>query len=263
MFFLSARFIFRCYSCGLRNTVKSSQQLSCIVRKDNMYLPKANFVTNGGDDSPKFMVSIEGNIGCGKSTLLNYFKKFGVVEIIQEPIDQWTDVDGHNVLESLYQDGQRWNFTFNMYALLTRMKLHTMPQIKPVRLMERSVYSTHHCFVENNFQSGTLTGLEHGILSQWFDWLVSAHDTHLNLIVYLKADPYICYERLKKRARKEEESVPLTLLENLHKMHEDWLVKQVHGPLPAPVMVLDANSDMEEILQVYETKKHHILCDAI
>lgn len=25
-------------------------------------------------------------------------------------------------------------------------------QIKPVRLMERSVYSTHHCFVENNFQ---------------------------------------------------------------------------------------------------------------
>lgn len=222
-----------------------------------------NYMTNSAGDSPKFTVSIEGNIGCGKSTLLNYFNKFEVTETIQEPIHQWTNVDGHNALASLYQDEQRWSFTFNMYALLTRVKLHTALQTKPVRLLERSVYSTHHCFVKNGFQSGAMTGLEYAVLSQWFNWLVSAHDTQLDLIVYLKADPNICYERLKKRSRKEEETVPVTLLENLHKMYEDWLINQVHGPLPAPVMVLDANYGLEEMVQVYEAKKESILCGAL
>lgn len=53
--------------------------------------------------------------------------------------------------------------------------------------------------------------------------------------VYLKADPQRVYERIKKRARSEEQCVPLSYIEELHKLHEDWLIHRVHGECPAPV----------------------------
>ena len=44
-------------------------------------------------------MSVEGNIGCGKSTLLKYFEKYSnKVQTIREPIDKWTNLQGHNLL---------------------------------------------------------------------------------------------------------------------------------------------------------------------
>ena len=67
-----------------------------------------------------FIVSIEGNIGSGKSTMLNYFDKFTDVELLAEPVKQWTDLKGHNLLHKLYEDPQRWSFQFQSYVQLTR-----------------------------------------------------------------------------------------------------------------------------------------------
>lgn len=45
-----------------------------------------------------FTVIVEGNIGSGKTTLLNYFSKYRDVEVLQEPVEKWRNVDGHNLL---------------------------------------------------------------------------------------------------------------------------------------------------------------------
>jgi deoxynucleoside kinase len=45
-----------------------------------------------------FTVIVEGNIGSGKTTFLNYFSNFKDVEVLQEPIDRWRNVQGHNLL---------------------------------------------------------------------------------------------------------------------------------------------------------------------
>jgi deoxyadenosine/deoxycytidine kinase len=45
-----------------------------------------------------FTVIIEGNIGSGKTTLLNYFSKYRDVEVLQEPVERWRNVEGHNLL---------------------------------------------------------------------------------------------------------------------------------------------------------------------
>ena len=54
-----------------------------------------------------FIVSIEGNIGAGKSTMLKFFEQYTDVELIPEPVAQWCDVKGHNLLGKLYEDPKR------------------------------------------------------------------------------------------------------------------------------------------------------------
>ncbi|PVD38011.1 hypothetical protein C0Q70_00616 [Pomacea canaliculata] len=184
-----------------------------------------------------YTVSIEGNIGSGKTTLIEYFKRYSSVEAFPEPIDQWTNIEGHNALQCLYEDPKRWSFAFNMYAQLTRVQMHNKKPEKPIKMLERSLYSTRHCFVENDYRNNTINGMEYAILTGWFDWLVKSEKASLDLIVYVKADPEVCYERIKKRSRKEEALVPFSLLENLHALHEEWLIEQKHMAPHAPVVV--------------------------
>lgn len=208
----------------------------------------------------KFTVSIEGNIGCGKSTLLNYFMSCPTVKALKEPVEQWTNVQGHNALKLLYQDPKRWSFSFNNYAFLTRLEMHKFKADVPVKMLERSLYSTRHVFVENSHTTGDLTSLEFAVLSEWFDFITAAQKIDVDLFVYLRAPPEVCYERIKKRNRKEETGVPFEFIENLHTLHEEWLLKPEDHKVPAPVLVLDASHELPKMQQIYEEYKSEILC---
>ena len=43
--------------------------------------------------------------------------------------------------------------------------------------------------------------------------------------------------------------------QSLHRSHEDWLMHQTHGPLPAPLLVLDADQGRDTMLNTFETHK--------
>ncbi|WAQ97292.1 KITM-like protein [Mya arenaria] len=131
---------------------------------------------------------------------------------------------------------------------------------KVVEMLERSLFSTKHCFVENDFRNGTINGLEYAILNEWFNYLTEMPRTGIDLIVYLRADPKVCFDRIKRRSRKEEAGVPYKLIDDLHNLHEEWLVQQICGKLPAPVLVLDANNEYNKMTEIYEEKRHEILC---
>lgn len=208
----------------------------------------------------KFTVVAEGNIGCGKSTFLQYFKKFKNVEVIPEPVDMWKSVRGYNTLELMYKDAERWSMTFQSYVQLTNWMTHVRKVKAPVKLMERSIYSTRYCFVENLHKSGCMAGVDYAVVSEWFDWITKNVDVGVDLIVYLQASPKTCLERIKMRNRKEESCVPLEYLESLHELHEDWLIRQTSYPLPAPVLVLDADKDLGELQKDFEKRKEEILC---
>lgn len=92
----------------------------------------------GTSDRP-FRVSIEGNIGCGKSTLIKYLSGVPTVDAYTEPLDKWRNVGGHNLLDLLYRDLKRWNFTFSHYVQLTRLKIQTRKTDNPVQIFERSL----------------------------------------------------------------------------------------------------------------------------
>ena len=52
---------------------------------------------------------VEGNIGCGKTTFLEHFSQFEKqVEVLTEPVDRWRNVNGHNLLQLMYEDPSRY-----------------------------------------------------------------------------------------------------------------------------------------------------------
>lgn len=55
---------------------------------------------------------------------------------------------------------------------------------------------------------------------------------------------------MKARGRTEETGVTLDYLKQLHNLHEDWLICR-QKTQPAPVLVLDGDLDMDNIVQEY------------
>lgn len=62
----------------------------------------ANTITkSSGLKRSPFTVLIEGNIGSGKTTFLNHFSKFDNICLLTEPVEQWRNLKGNNLLASI------------------------------------------------------------------------------------------------------------------------------------------------------------------
>ncbi|XP_002741735.1 thymidine kinase 2, mitochondrial-like [Saccoglossus kowalevskii] len=204
-------------------------------------------------------IVVEGNIGSGKTTFLEYFNNMPGIQVVEEPIDSWRNVKGHNVFGLMYQDATRWSLTFQTYVQLTMVQMRTRKQTHPTRLMERSIYSAKYCFVENLYRSGKMPDCEYAVLTEWFDWLISNIDLKMDLMVYLRTSPENCLKRIKERHRSEETGISLQYLQVLDKLHDEWLIENKYFPLPSPVLVLDGNLELPEMLKMFEKNCDKIL----
>lgn len=45
-----------------------------------------------------FTVFVEGNIGSGKTTFLEHFRQFEDITLLTEPVEQWRNLKGWNLL---------------------------------------------------------------------------------------------------------------------------------------------------------------------
>lgn len=214
-------------------------------------------LSNGEDK--KTVICIEGNIASGKTTCLEYFSKTSNIEVLTEPVSKWRNVRGHNPLALMYQDPQRWGLTLQTYVQLTMLDRHLSAMPTPVRMMERSIFSAKYIFVENLFRSGKMPEVDYAILSEWFNWITNNISIPIDLIVYLQTSPQTCYDRVKQRCREEEKVIPLEYLESIHQLYEDWIFKRTSFHLPAPVLVIPADSDLEDMLHHYEENRDKIL----
>ena len=78
-------------------------------------------------------------------------------------------------------------------------------------------------------------------------------------IIYLKTNPEICGERIKKRLRDGEDNVELKYLINCHEYHDTWLENT-----DVPVMEISGNPDIEKIPSTIDNwmeQINEILCN--
>merc|ERR1711909_3749 len=194
-----------------------------------------------------FTILVEGNVGSGKSTFLNTLDSLPDIQVFPEPVESWQQVGRQNLLEDMYAEPHRWTTTFQLYTSLTGSSLYLKSQesSSPVVMLERSLYSERYCFVEMLLHSGVITKGEAALLDRWFITMTNTTLTgmEVDLIVYIRSDPDILINRIDRRGRQEEDGLPFSFLQDLHTMHEDWLVRGKY-PIPAPVVVLDGNLDL-------------------
>ncbi|XP_002125268.2 deoxycytidine kinase 2 [Ciona intestinalis] len=216
--------------------------------------------------------AIEGNIATGKSTFLKLLEsQSSDWSVVAEPVARWTNVSqdgdevelttsqksGGNLLQMFYDDIHRWSYTFQSYALLSRMRLQREPlpasftneQVKKhVQFFERSMQSDRYIFALNCYESGCMSETEWNIYQDWSQYLVhSIGELKLDGIIYLRANPEVCYQRMLKRGRPEESGVTMEYLECLNEKHESWLyrkdVKMDESLIDVPILVIDCNEE--------------------
>ncbi|KAK2507930.1 hypothetical protein MC885_002298 [Smutsia gigantea] len=221
-------------------------------------------------------ISIEGNIASGKSTFVNILKQVCEDwEVVPEPVARWCNVQstqdefeelttsqksGGNVLQMMYEKPERWSFTFQSYACLSRIRAQLASlngklrdAEEPVLFFERSVYSDRYIFASNLYESDCMNETEWTIYQDWHDWMNNQFGQILELdgIIYLRATPEKCLNRIYLRGRNEEQGIPLEYLEKLHYKHENWLL---HRTLKTnfdylqevPILILDVNEDFKD-----------------
>ncbi|CAK8564685.1 unnamed protein product [Lathyrus sativus] len=182
---------------------------------------------------------VEGNISVGKTTFLQRIANETIelrdlVEVVPEPIGKWQDVgpEHFNILDAFYAEPERYAYTFQNYVFVTRVmqERESSAGIKPLRLMERSVFSDRMVFVRAVHEAKWMNEMEISIYDSWFDPVVS---TLPGLIpdgfIYLRASPDTCHQRMKSRKREEEGGVSLEYLRDLHEKHESWLFPSQSG----------------------------------
>lgn len=176
---------------------------------------------------------VEGNISVGKTTFLQRIANETIelrdlVEVVPEPISKWQDIgpDHFNILDAFYAEPQRYAYTFQNYVFVTRVmqERESAGGLKPLRLMERSVFSDRMVFVRAVHEAKWMNGMELSIYDSWFDPVVSVLPGLVpDGFIYLRASPDTCHRRLQLRKRAEENSVSLDYLRGLHEKHENWL----------------------------------------
>lgn len=209
------------------------------------------------------VISIDGNIGSGKSTLMKILKNnFKDYVFVDEPVNKWLsakDDNNKNLLTNFYEDTNRWSYTFQNYAFITRTKnlMDAVTNIKAqniteyikiffnriffgkklVIFTERSILTDRYVFAEMLHDSKNINSMEWTIYLDWYK--VFKNSINIDNIVYLKTDPTKSLERVNKRARNEEKSVDLEYLKLVHDKHEKWLSNNSKS------IIIDGNQEFE------------------
>jgi len=202
-------------------------------------------------NSKSQIVSIEGNIGSGKSTLLGHlkehFKGDDTVVFLDEPVKEWESIKDHvgkTMLEKFYADQDKYAFSFQMMAYISRLALlkKTMEECPGATIItERSLYTDKFVFAKMLYDMGKIEDVNYQIYTKWFDTFLQ--DCELSKIIYVKAKPTVCHERVMRRSRNGEDVISLEYLERCGVYH-DYMISENSNILDT--LVLDGDIDIRE-----------------
>lgn len=195
------------------------------------------------------IVSLEGNIGSGKSTLLaklqERFNGDSRVIFLQEPVDVWEsiqDKDGNTMIQKFYADQQKYSFSFQMMAYISRLAL-IKKTVKEnpgaIIITERSLNTDKYVFAKMLYSDGMIEDVNYTIYLKWFETFVE--DFPIIGMIYLRTDPEVCHRRIKQRSRDGEDVIAIEYLQKCSYYHNKMMFEETNKV----VLNLDGNEDIK------------------
>lgn len=205
--------------------------------------------TRGGGPA---IVSIDGNIGAGKSTFVEKLKAYLANDpryvFIQEPVREWEGIqnaDGKSMIELFYADKEKYAFSFQMMAYISRLAILREAVLRAERtgaeyiISERCVDTDKHVFAKMLNDDGLLEDVQYAIYNRWYDVFLKELPVHAR--IYIDASAETCGNRIAKRGRSGE-NIPISYLQRCGEYHREWLSQgQKAG---TPVLYLDGEADV-------------------
>ena len=199
--------------------------------------------------------SIEGNIGAGKTTIIRMIKEANKnnrnIIFLEEPVQEWLTIkntDGKHILELFYADQNKYAFSFQIMAYISRLSLlkKTLKENPDaIIITERSVYSDKHIFAKMLFQDGKIEKVNYEIYNKWFDHFIE--EVPVSKIIYLQCTPTTAHQRVINRNRSGE-TISLEYLTKCHAYHENWLLHT-----NTKCLIIDVNKDnTKEIVDIWK-----------
>ena len=210
------------------------------------------------------IISLEGNIGAGKSTFLENLeshlgKQSGWI-FLREPVhiwDQICDQNGETILSKFYANPDKYAFSFQIMAYTTR--LHELKRVLKENpdcigvICERSLDADKHIFAKMLHADGLIDDVMYDIYERYFSEYEG--DLTLNGMIYVEAEPEVCFQRVAKRSRDGESNIALDYLQKCHEYHCKWIQHT-----ETKVLTLNVNDDVE--VSVLQGKMRNWLYDA-
>lgn len=182
---------------------------------------------------------IEGGIAAGKSTLEEKLKlelppilsqDNIITHFIDEPLEEWKNVGGHNILEAFYKNKERWGFTFQIEAFTSRV---SSVEKKMAQIMEDDISNNHHVFIlERSWindrevfghllhEDGKISEMEWAVYTKLHQWLVKKAPS-ITSMIYLDTSPEECVRRKNLRNREEEKTTPDDYISRIAQRYHD------------------------------------------
>lgn len=183
-------------------------------------------------------IAIEGNIGVGKSSLLPELKEHlpGSWEVMDERADE--DPEFKELLNAFIKDPNK-QAHFQSWITQRRLKeFQALSQVATHYLFERSFLGElvfcHANFMRHERPDGRYMGYYYNIVD-------ALKQCRYDAVVYLKASPEKCFERIRARARKGEDSIEFNYVRHLHACYETHLTESARV-LGIPVLTIDWES---------------------
>lgn len=199
-------------------------------------------------EKKQIIILVEGNIGSGKTTLLKWVQGFESerIKVFTEPMDQWRNFEGVNVLEEYYKDFNCWSMKFQLLALLTIGD--RMNDLREINFMERSPISSMEVFAKRLHEEGFLDKIEMGLLEKTREMI--SKNFKPDVIIYNKTAPERCLERIKIRDRAEDlEQLTPDFIQELHDRHEELFGQECleWKGFKIPIYVFESPDGIEKV----------------
>ena len=178
-------------------------------------------------------IVIDGNIGCGKSSLI---KKITLdnrikIKLYNEPLSDWDDW-----LKLFYSDMSKYSFGFQLRVLKSHLDKKNICD----GIFERSPLSCQKVFGQLLFDDNMMTELEWKLTEEFnndFGWTP-------DIVIYLKCDPEICFQRVNQRNRDGESSISLDYLKRLDSKYNQLYLNPNNN---FRVIVIDGTQPIDKV----------------
>jgi len=193
-------------------------------------------------------IGIVGNIGVGKSTLVEAASNEPLNQILLDTIPNrpaaaqvhaFPEEFNPQVLDAFYQDPIETAFMAQIEFFNGRLDRQLkIASCKGIVLEDRTLAEDYHIFGLAQKILGNMTEEEFLTYQRTYN-LMTQKISEPDIIIYLKADVEVLLDRISKRGRASETSIPPEYLAQLNQLYDQYIFREV----TCPVLVIDANID--------------------